>query len=182
MMDITTSFSTIQKLAPRTLLALGIASAAVLFLPTEYVQRFRMERLRAEYGVWTGLTCLVSWSLVTTHFLWWTSRTLKTKNADRRATKEAMEHLHVLTPDERGFLLPYVYGETTRYVMTGDGVAGGLAAKRIVYISSNMFPIHKVPYNIHPWALGYLYKHQQLLKAATNYPPPSRRDMLDALM
>jgi Super-infection exclusion protein B len=171
-MDFAATFSTIQKLAPRTLLAIGIASATVLFLPIEYFQPLHLEKLRTEHGFWTGLACLLSWSLVATHFMWWTARKSHSRWTRIRARQKAIRRLSTLTPDEQGFLLPYTRGETTRYVGMGDGVVGGLMAKDIVFVSAVAYYQHRMPVNLKQAILEHLSRHPELLTSATVYPHP----------
>lgn len=59
----------------------------------------------------------------------------------------------------------------SRFDMT-DGVAGGLAAKGIIYRSSNVINlIDGVPHNLQPWARLFLSTHPEVLDDAAQMPP-----------
>lgn len=87
----------------------------------------------------------------------------------RRIRRIREKHLRELTPEERGYQLPYIHDRTsTQTFDIDDGVAGGLQGKEILYRSSNMFDVHRgVPYNLQPWARTYLTQHPELLADAT---------------
>lgn len=75
-----------------------------------------------------------------------------------------MKSLHELTPDEKGYLLPYIRDvANTRYFKFIDGIAGGLWAKRILFRSSDLAVPNSAPDNLEPWARQYLQDHPELL-------------------
>ena len=89
------------------------------------------------------------------------------------------KQLDFLTPEEQGYLTPYVKDSVnTQKFPVEDGVVGGLLTKGIVYRSSNVFDmVEGVPYNIQPWAKAYLLRHPELLADAL--PPTNLSCMRD---
>lgn len=160
--------SAIAKIAPAPLLAVGIATGAVLFVPDSLAATLGIESFRLEYRSSIGAAFIFSWSYLTAHLLLWV-RTLCTASWTRRKNRLLLEEkLHFLTPEEQGYVAPYVLKNVnTQHFPVDDGVIGGLLAKGIVYRSSNMFDlIGGVPYNMQTWAKKYLADHPELLVEA----------------
>jgi hypothetical protein len=75
-----------------------------------------------------------------------------------------MESLRALTYSEKEFLHPFIFdGANTCYAPISDGVTGGLAAKKIIYISSRIIEHFNAPYNLQPVARKLLEENPQLL-------------------
>lgn len=164
----------IAKLAPAPLLALAIATGVVLFVPDSLAVTLGIDAFRSANRGFIGGAFIFSWSYLAVHFLWWL-RQLGVNAWSRRKDRVTREkQLDFLTPEEQGYLTPYVKDSVnTQKFPVEDGVVGGLLTKGIVYRSSNVFDmVEGVPYNIQPWAKAYLLRHPELLADAL---PPTNR-------
>lgn len=74
-----------------------------------------------------------------------------------------------LTPNEKAYLAPYIFGEeTTQYFLMEDGIKGSLEARNILYRASNMGDmVNGWAYNIQPWARDHLRNNPHLLEGFT---------------
>ena len=161
-----------KLLAPKVVFALAIATGASLFAPDEFIRGLRLDTVREEYGFWIGVVCLVSWSLVAMHLVWYLGGVSKTRLSAWRRRRGRRKSLDNLTPTEKGFLQPYLPEKlATRYVEVGDGVADGLERQGVVYCPSRVYETHRKPLNLHCWARKYLKHHPKLLGGAEEYPP-----------
>jgi len=150
-----------RKLAPVPLLALGIASAIILFAPLEFVENLGVDSFRKEYRAVIGVVFLMSWSYLLAHLIWW----IRGKIVARFKLRQIRSYLYDLTPEEKHLLAPYILNDkTSQYFDYGDGVVMGLINKRIIYQASSLTGPFKFPGNICTWARRYLKQHQELLK------------------
>ena len=80
--------------------------------------------------------------------------------------------LHQLTPEEKGYLVPFIdKQQNSVYVGMDDGVMAGLVTKRITYRASNMGHVFKgFAYNLQPWARTYLEQNSELLGGYVGEP------------
>jgi hypothetical protein len=158
----------IAKVAPAPLLALGIATGVVLFVPDSLATRLGIDAFRSANRGPIGATFIFSWSYLAAHLLWWLKKFAVNGWTRRRARLVRQGYLHSLTPEEQGYLAPYVHENVnTQHFAMEDGVAGGLVGKGILYRSSSVIDmLEGVPYNMQPWARGYLAEHPNLLMHA----------------
>lgn len=160
--------SAITKLAPAPLFAVGIAMSVLLFAPDPLAQTLGVTEVRASYRGLIGGAFIVSWSYLTVNFLWWLRKKASTTWLSRKKRLAREKYLHNLTPEERGYLAPYVLENiNTQKFEIEDGIIGGLLSKEIVFRSSNVFDMSEgVPYNIQSWAKDYLRDHPALLEGS----------------
>jgi hypothetical protein len=169
----------VRQTSPRVFLAVAIATGIILFSSPEFATTLGMVKIRAEYRSQLGITFLVSLSVVAVAALYagvgWIKAAYKTYKVTKRRTRSLEE----LTPDEKGYLAPYVLDHVnTQLFQIEDGIAAGLAAKNIIYRPSNIFDmVEGFSYNIQPWAKKRLTKRPHLLEGATK-PKKSRRDRI----
>ncbi len=80
--------------------------------------------------------------------------------------KRVKKRLNHLTEDEKDALRPYIVeNKRTAHFRMSDGIAGGLAAKNVLFRSSNLGSLGEVfPYNIQDYAFDYLNKNRRLLE------------------
>jgi hypothetical protein len=80
--------------------------------------------------------------------------------------------LHKLTPEEKGYLIPFIEGQMNSInVGMDDGVMAGLRAKGITYLAANMGSVlDGFAFNLQPWAREYLEKNPNLLEGAAGHP------------
>ena len=94
--------------------------------------------------------------------------------AHRRIIKNQRACLRSLTPEEKGFLVPFIFdNEATRYASMESGVVGGLLAQGIIYRSSSVgTSSFTFPYNLQSWARRELAKQRWLLHMDDSEPSP----------
>ena len=90
----------------------------------------------------------------------------------RKAVKSRQSSLHKLTPEEKGYLKPYIVEQKNSiYVGVDDGVMSGLRSKGITFLASNMGSmLEGIAYNLQPWAREYLESNPHLLHGALGRP------------
>ncbi len=166
-----TTLEAFRKLAPVPLLALGLASAALLFTSDSVAGTLGILEFRNSYRGWIGAVFLVTWSYLAAHLVWWLRRKLIEHLEHRRRRRVRESFLKKLTPEERGYLVPYVLDKVnTQNFPMEDGIIGGLSGKEIVYRSSNVIdPVRGAPWNIQPWALEVLSLHPELLNRRARF-------------
>jgi hypothetical protein len=142
----------IAKLAPAPLLAVAIATAIVLFVPDSLAVILGIDAFRSANRGFIGGAFIFSWSYLAVHFLWWLRKLIVDAWSRRKDRLTREKQLDSLTPEEQGYLAPYVNDSVnTQNFPVEDGVVGGLLAKGVVYRSSNVFDmLEGVPYNIQP--------------------------------
>jgi hypothetical protein len=160
------------KITPVTLLGMGVASGLILFVPESIADTLGMNEFRSQYRGWIGATFLFSWSALIAHGLFWGKGSSAKWWEKRQLRNVRWKYLDELTPEEKGYLVPYINnGKNTLHHDVDDGIAGGLMAKDIIFRSSNLFNVMDgVPYNLQPWARTRLHEHPELLKDAVLKP------------
>jgi hypothetical protein len=149
------------KLPARYFLALLVAGVFLLFGPTSWLSQFGIAELRTRYRPFIGVGTLLCATMLLASVFAWISKRMTWKINERRLIKS----LCSLSADEKRVLREYASGETqTDYFPVGDGVIGGLEAKKILYRSSAISVRLQFPYNIQPWALKHLAGHPELLE------------------
>ncbi|RMH20024.1 MAG: hypothetical protein D6698_04935, partial [Gammaproteobacteria bacterium] len=90
----------------------------------------------------------------------------------RQVQKKRQQTLHKLTPEEKGYLVPYIEGQQNSvYVGMEDGVMSGLRAKGITYLAANMGDVlNGFAFNLQPWAREYLESNPHLLDGYSGQP------------
>ncbi len=157
-------FGIFAKWAPATTLAVAIACTIVIFLPETVAAQLGLVEFRTDYRGLLGWGFVLSWSSLGAALIWWLKSIIAKKFKVRKQERIRQQHLHELTPEEKGYLIEYKNGQNSIYCDIEDGIAGGLLAKDIIYRSSNVFNmVDGVPYNIQPWAKRYLDDHPELL-------------------
>jgi len=159
---------TIKGVPSSFLLALCIALCVILFVPESIAFSLGIDTFRTAYRVFLGpgLILVASWLLTRglSH--------LKRPIAARRAKRHVHQFLSNLTPEEKGYLAPFIIEErNTIHAPIEDGIAGGLVAKRILYRASQVFDmVEGVPYNLNPSAREFLTENPHLLEGAEGKP------------
>lgn len=97
----------------------------------------------------------------------------------RSYLKGAQRVLENLTPEEKGYLIPFIiYQENSIYVGMDDGVMAGLRAKNITYCAISMGSVlDGFAFNLQPWAREYLYNKTHLLEGAVGRPLTPREKL-----
>ncbi|MFO0806983.1 MAG: super-infection exclusion protein B [Gemmataceae bacterium] len=177
MLDQLKSLDVLAHLPTWLIVCLCVFLSLVLFLPNTVADIVGIADFRHDYRGWIGVCWLLAVTLTVAKGLLWTKSVI----GDRLARRSRELLLHELTPDEKGYLVPYISGEVSSLDLdVADGVAGGLAGKGIIRAASSIGSlIHGVPYNLQPWARRYLKEHPELLEGARGRPltPRERRGL-----
>jgi len=155
-----------RKIPMAFLVAINTVLSIIIFIPESYAKALAVFDFRTEYRKFLGPLFLVTFSYIIARFYLILHKSLKSK----KRLKEYQDRLHSLTPEEKGFLLPYIKNEkNTIHSEIGDGIASGLERKTIIYQPAQVFnALRGIPYNLQPWAREYLDENYELLD---NYQP-----------
>jgi hypothetical protein len=176
MMEKLTAFADyFRKIPAAFLVAIVTVLALILFLPLEAAKTFAIDEFRDKYRVYLGPTLLLTISFLVARMYLFFMR----GHTQKKKLKIKQESLHSLTPDEKGYLLPYIQDQlNTIQVGMDDGVMGGLVAKSITYRASNMGDmLNGFAFNLQQWARDYLEMHPNLLNGYTGHPMTPRQKM-----
>ena len=164
-----------RKMAPVPLLAIGIATGVLLFAPDTPAKSLGMDEFADQHRAIIGGIFIAAWAYLLAHLVWWGRARAVAVYESRRQAKIRESRLRDLTPEEKHYLAPYIFNnQNTQRFAFDDGVVGGLAAKGILYRSSNLAQPDSIPYNIQPWARRYLREHPELLEGPK--APPWKND------
>lgn len=179
---LTGGLAALKQVTPTILLGVAAASAAVLFLPADFVRTIGLDTFRDSNRQYIGGALVLAVALLCAQLLagvvaWlkqtWEKRIVKQKQG--RVLELRQQSLEKLTPHEKAYLLPYIQQqENTQYFGVEDGIAGGLQAKKIIFRSASIGNfVEGFAFNIQPWARDYLNQNQHLLDGAAEL---SRQD------
>ena len=164
--------SAFRKMAPLPLLAIALATAVLLFSPDALARTLGIAEFVDQYRWIIGLLFIGASCYLLAHLICWVGGRAVAAYDSRRKTKIRQSHLRELTPEEKSYLLPYIFDDcNTQYFGFDDGVAGGLAGKGVLYRASTLVELDRIPYNILPWARRYLKEHPEILEGAQRLPP-----------
>lgn len=146
--------------------AVFIAAGLVLFLPEHFISHIGLDELLKSYRMYVGLAFLISASLLGVRivsFLW---SLLGGPYENWKLERDGVRMMGDLTQEEKSFLRPYIInGANTLTAPIGDGIAQGLAAKNIIYRSSNVgHLLNGFPYNLQPYMRRLLTQRPELLR------------------
>jgi hypothetical protein len=163
--SVTEFLTAFASLAPRPLIAVGVATGIILLVPDGIAQKLGVDTFRAMYRGYLGAAFILSWSYLVAHLVWWFRGRVAAWHLSRRKRLIRERWLHELTPAEKSYLAPYILQDvTTRQFQIEDGVANGLAAKEILARASQVGSmVDGFAYAIQPWAKRYLKGHPDLL-------------------
>jgi hypothetical protein len=181
--EVTGILNSFLKTSPFVFLMLALATGFVLFVGNDSLSDLGLLEIKEANKTYIGAVFVLSVSAVAAQLLTVITKLIKNwfdKLAKDRAQRTLINHrnriLHSLTPDEKAYLLPFIKNnETTCYYSVQDGIAGGLHAKQVLFLSSSVGNmITGFPYNLQPWAKEYLTKNPRLLDGASLNPkgPP----------
>lgn len=177
------AFNAAKQLTPTLLLGTALAAGVLLLLPTSAIEILGLTQFRSENRALIGGTLVVTTSLLSAQLLARLGLALKRiyerrrqRRSQTRIDKLRAERLEKLTPDEKGYLLPYIANEeNTLYFGIDDGVAGGLQAKEIIFRATNVGDmVTGFAFNLQPWAREHLSANPNLLEGARVRTPESR--------
>lgn len=157
-----------RKIPAAFLVAIITVLALILFLPEEYAKTVAVDGFRTEYRVYLGPVFLLTLSFCAARIFTFFMRGV----SERKALKKRQELLRNLTPEEKGYLVPYIEGkQSSVYVGMDDGVMASLRAKGITYLAANMGNVlNGFAFNLQPWARQYLENNPELLDGYAGKP------------
>jgi hypothetical protein len=163
-----------SNLSPVPLLAIGLSATVILFLPTSYADTISLQEFRDSYRSYIGIIFIISWCYLGVQFVWYIKSRVQKWYIGYQKDKIRINRLESLTPEERGYLAPYIQNNiNTQRFEVDDGIIGGLETKEIVYRSSNAGDIYGFPYNLQEWAREHLTQHPGLLEGEV---PQKKKD------
>jgi hypothetical protein len=164
-----------RKIPAAFLVAVLTALGLVLFLPEQYAKILAVDTFRSQYRAFIGPAFLLVLAFGAARFFTW----LAGAYAQKRLVKERNELLHKLTPEEKGYLVPYIQNEQNSvYVGMDDGVMAGLRKKGVTYLAANMGDLlNGFAFNLQPWAREYLQSNLQLLDGYAGQPMTPRQKL-----
>jgi hypothetical protein len=144
--------------------AVFLASTALLFIPDSLVTQLGLEEIRHTYRTYAGIAFVASSSLLLVNVVSFIVKFAMRPWRDRQFNRGVHKTLRELTQAEKDFLREFIHGQAnTVSAPVNDGVAGGLAAKHIIYRSSNIAYRMEWPYNLQPIPRKLLNAHTELL-------------------
>jgi len=153
------------KLSPKYLVAISIATGAILFAPDSLITSLGMTEIKTTYKPWIGLGFIISASLLIANSSFYTFKWVKTRLTWRKNLAKCQSYLNDLTSDELEILREYIGTQSkTQYLPIDSGVVQGLVNNKIIYRSANVGDIvDGWAFNIQPWAWDYLNVNLHLL-------------------
>ena len=156
------------------LVAITTVLALIIFLPAEYAKTLALDTFRTEHRTILGPIFLLSVSFIAARFYIF----IRSIFDKRKREEDRKKILHALTPEEKGYLIPYIiHGQNSVNAGMDDGIMTGLKAKGIVYMPGSMGSVlDGFAFNLQPWAREYLTANQHLLNGHVGQPlTPSQR-------
>ena len=153
------------NLKPRFWFGTLLLTSALLFLPSEALDKLGLKDFRDAQKTWIGFVFLGSTVLLGSYAAEEVWITGKKAYLERRKLKSWHNQMVDLSPPEKLVLREYIENkETTRYFEISNGIVNGLVAKKILYCASNIGAYYKsFPFNLQPWAWKYLNEHPEIL-------------------
>ncbi len=169
-----------RKIPAAFLIAITCVLSLILFLPEKQASILAVEGFREKYRVFLGPALLLAISFCAARIYLFCMEGYK----QRKALKAKKESLHRLTPEEKGYLVPFIqYKKNSIYVGMDDGIMAGLAAKNITYLAANMGNLlDGFAFNLQPWAREYLEKNPHLLDGYVGRPMTPEQKLNSRLM
>ena len=162
-------FASILKLPTKIIASLALASGAVLLLPQSVIDRLFLSNIKAEYGLYIGLTFIVSVSILTSTIVINITKIIKRKLLVRKRAKGRDEFLRNLDSEDKSLLREMLRSpnKTMDLPMHNGTVIKLRHADIICPAGSNHLvdPFEmRIPYFIQPWAVLEFNKNSDLLK------------------
>lgn len=163
----------LRKIPASFLVVIVVGLILILYLPEEHAKIVSVDGFRNENREFLGLgllcMILVCVARLSTFIGQWF---LKIITLNKR-----QKSLHKLTPEEKGYLIPYIKEQKASiYVGIDDGIMSGLRARDITYNPTNAGDLlNGIAFNLQPWAREYLNNHQDLLSGYVGQPLTPRQ-------
>lgn len=157
-----------RKLPAAFLVSIVCVLTIILFLPEKHAATLAVDGFRKNYRVFLGPTLLLTVSFCVARFFMFCMQ----GHNQRKLLKIKQESLYKLTPEEKGYLRPFIQGQQNSiYVGMDDGVMAGLKAKGVTYLAASMGNLlDGFAFNLQPWAREYLEQNPHLLNGHAGQP------------
>jgi hypothetical protein len=152
--------TSIDKIKSEFLVALASFSLLLLFSPAWLLNALGILAVVATVKTWLGIALLLSLCLLATRALG-----LAVRSAGHRIQRaRSRQMIQQLTGEELGFLGEFIEKDVASIqAPVGDGLAGSLMAKRLIFQASSMGDVLSgFAYVIQPWVRSYLQKRPDL--------------------
>ena len=158
----------IRKIPAVFLVAILSVLALIIFMPEQQAKMLAVDEFRGQFRVYLGPAFLLTVSFCVARIFTF----LMQAHNQRKALKQRQQRLNQLTPEEKGYLIPYIHEQQNSiHVGMDDGVMAGLRSKGITYLAANMGDlINGFAFNLQPWAREHLEKNPQLLDGHSGHP------------
>ncbi|MFH1519547.1 MAG: super-infection exclusion protein B [Candidatus Omnitrophota bacterium] len=158
-------FDFIIKLPLSFLITFNVVLAILLFSPEKLSRMLVVYEFVKIYRIYLGPAFIFLFSILI-------SKIIVERRNRRKALKKREEYLNSLTAEEKGYLSEFIKEEkNTIYCAMGDGIAGGLIVKGIIYKASNIVNVlDGDAFNLQLWARKFLNENIHLLDGAFGKP------------
>lgn len=165
----------LRKIPAEFLVALLTVVALILFLPEKQAEVLAIDDFRENFYTYLGPGFLLILSFCVARGISYGRDKWKMKQ--RREIRQA--YLHNLTPEGKGFLLPYIRDQATSvYVGPEDGTMASLRSKEITYMAFSIEDsLTGFAFNLQPWAREYLEQNPHLLDGFSGCPLTPREKL-----
>lgn len=184
-----------KELTPVVCVGVALSCGFLLWAPTGLLNSLTLLALRDEHRAWLGLGLVLSIAFLFAHVIakigqgaralvahLWDRHKARAKAKQGRVEAELGKAnkrrvLEQLTPEEKGYLRPYIEQQlTTLRLLTDDGIAGGLRAKGVLYVSAQTGDVWTgFDHNLNSWAREMLTADRSLMEGAQGTPRKPQR-------
>jgi len=155
----------IDKIRSEFLMALVVANLFLLLSPPWLLRALGFLQAIDGIRTWLGITLLLSLCLLATRVAGWVMRYADNELQFLRSRK----YIQQLSGEELGFLGEFIARDVASIqAPVGDGLAGSLMAKRLIFQASRMGNVLSgFAYGIQPWVKNYLVRRPYLWEEHT---------------
>ena len=180
MADYIKSALELLKLAPRYLIAIGVAAAFLLFGSDQFLARLGLTKFTEDNRAWLGIAFVSTVSLFAIYVAGEIVSFFGRKIRKRQFEKSVAKRLQRMTEDEKQ-IMRFYFAENTRsnVLRVDDGVVQGLKSDGIIYQSASLGNmLEGFSHNIGDFAWDYIHSNPAVLDGTTKtYRTDKRRVM-----
>lgn len=166
----TKPFLELLKLTPRYLVALGAASAFLLFSPDNILKALSIYDFAQNYRPWLSIVLIIATALLIVTIAIEITKWIKRWWYEKKFYNRMHERLNSLTENEKQILRFYIAQQSkTNVLRLDDGIVQGLVSQGIIYRATSLGNmLEGFAYNISDFAWDYLNLYPHLLEGTTN--------------
>jgi hypothetical protein len=179
MTDYLKSALELLKLAPRYLIAIGIAAAFLLFGSDQFLTSLGLKKFTEDYRAWLGLAFVSTVSLFVIYLAGEVISYFGRKIRKRKLRTNLEERLQKMTEDEKQIIRFYFAKNTRSNVLRiDDGVVQGLVVDGVIFRSASLGNmVEGFAHNISDFAWDYIHRNPSLLFGSTNSYRTDKREI-----